>query len=147
MLQGWVEDDYVRHVDDYLAAGIDLTTYPVVGIGSVCRRQNTQEIADVLRRVSSLGINLHGFGVKSAGLVRAEMSLVSADSMAWSKRAWKIGSPTTPECVGVHKNCANCLRFALNWRAAILARLPARWDGGVSPLCLPGVREVARSSR
>jgi hypothetical protein len=38
VLQGWTIEDYLRCVDRYAAAGIDLTSYPTVGLGSVCRR-------------------------------------------------------------------------------------------------------------
>lgn len=37
----------------------------LVGVGSICRRQATDEIADIVRSLSSLGLSLHGFGVKA----------------------------------------------------------------------------------
>jgi hypothetical protein len=41
VLQGWtVPDDYLRHVDQYAQAGVDLFAIPRVGLGSVCRRQH-----------------------------------------------------------------------------------------------------------
>src|SRR5699024_2689834 len=44
VLQGWAPEDYRRHVDAYTAAGINLTREPVVGLGSVCRRQDTAPV-------------------------------------------------------------------------------------------------------
>jgi hypothetical protein len=53
----------------------------------------------------------------------------SADSMAWSYAA--RCEPPMRGCAG-HKNCANCLRYAANWRAGIVARLAGH--GGQDPL-------------
>lgn len=47
---------------------MDLAALPRVGLGSVCRRQSTAEIAAIVTVLSSQGIRLHGFGVKTAGL-------------------------------------------------------------------------------
>lgn len=84
VLQGWSEDDYLRCVDLYFDAGIDLTAESTVGIGSVCRRQHTTEAEEIIRRIAHLGIRLHGFGLKISGLRRTHQLLLSADSMAWS---------------------------------------------------------------
>ncbi|MFG2864697.1 hypothetical protein [Streptomyces sioyaensis] len=43
VLQGWTLDDYLRCVDMYASMGVDLTLEPLVGLGSVCRRQSTKE--------------------------------------------------------------------------------------------------------
>lgn len=45
--------------------------------------------------------------------------LTSADSLAWSRDARLLGEPL-PGCTR-HKNCANCLRYALRWRTSVLA--------------------------
>jgi hypothetical protein len=119
VLQGWTMADYLRCVDLYGAAGVDLTAEPLVGIGSVCRRQNTGEVADIMARIAGLGVALHGFGVKTVGLTHYGSSLASADSLAWSYRARR--SPPLPGCT--HKSCANCPRFALAWRERVLRRL------------------------
>jgi hypothetical protein len=47
VLQGWTADDYHRCADLYEQAGVDLTAEPVVGVGTVCRRQDTGA-ADVI---------------------------------------------------------------------------------------------------
>ncbi len=123
VLQGWTRDDYMRHIDLYESRGHELRRKPIVGIGSVCRRQSTTEAEGIIREINALGIRLHGFGFKVLGLRRVADALVSADSMAWSFNARH--NPPRPECVGLHKNCANCEKYALWWRAKLLAELPS----------------------
>lgn len=118
VLQGWTADDYLRHAVGYGHAGVDLTAEPVVGLGSVCRRQGTDSIFAIVRALDACGIRLHGFGMKTEGLARASFGLVSADSMAWSYQARR--NPGFADCT--HKSCANCLRYALWWRERVLAR-------------------------
>lgn len=118
VLQGWTRDDYQRCIRLYDDAGVDLRAYPVVGVGSVCRRQHTDEIGSIVTSLAALGLSLHGFGVKQLGLRRYGRLLRSADSMAWSFAA-RRGRIHLPDCE--HKgNCNNCLRFALRWRASLL---------------------------
>lgn len=116
VLQGWVYEDYFRHLDDFKGAGVDLRESPLVGLGSVCRRQNTEMVERLVRDLSARGIRLHGFGLKTEGLARVGDSLASADSMAWSLNARK--HPPLPGCT--HRSCANCLRWALRWREKVL---------------------------
>ena len=123
VLQGWEMDDYLHCVDLYHSAGIDLATLPRVGLGSVCRRQSTHQIAQIVTTLARLGLRLHGFGVKTGGLHRYGHHLASADSMAWSYAARR--QPPMPGCTS-HKNCANCLRYATAWRTRLLHRLAAR---------------------
>lgn len=118
VLQGWVLSDYLACVDRYDDAGLDLTAEPVVGLGSVCRRQATTTIAAIVRELASLGIALHGFGVKTLGLGNYAGHLASADSMAWSFSARR--RPPLPGCF--HGSCANCPRWALGWRDAVIRR-------------------------
>lgn len=115
-IQGWLLDDYRRCLDMYRDAGVDLTTYPTVAIGSVCRRQATSEIGEIVSAMSAEGLRLHGFGVKSLGLRKYGQHLTSADSMAWSFRGRHV-----PGCTESHKTEANCYRFALEWRAKATA--------------------------
>jgi hypothetical protein len=65
-------------------AGVRLNTLPVVGLGSVCRRQRTEELARIVRFLHDAGISTHGFGVKKQGHRRYGRLLVSVDSMARS---------------------------------------------------------------
>ena len=117
VLQGWVLEDYLEHVRMYAQAGVQLAEVDRVGLGSVCRRQATHEIASITATLSGLDIPLHGFGVKTRGLARYGRYLVSSDSMAWSYDARR--SPPLPHCHS-HKNCANCLHYALGWRQRLL---------------------------
>lgn len=126
VLQGWVRDDYLRCADRYATAGVDLCDYELVGLGSVCRRQATAEIGDIVGAVRAAvhpDLPLHGFGVKARGLELYGHQLRTADSMAWSYNARR--EPPLPGCRG-HKNCANCLAYALRWRSALLRRLGSR---------------------
>lgn len=120
VLQGWTEGDYLDHVDAYALAGVELTDEPLVGLGTVCRRQSTIRAGLIASGLAADGINLHGFGFKRTGLRgSAGAALVSADSLAWSLHARK--SKPLPECV--HASCANCERFAKEWRAELLTQL------------------------
>jgi hypothetical protein len=117
VLQGWEPDDYLAHVEQYRESGSDLASLPLVGVGSVCRRQGTDALLAVLRPLAALGLKLHGFGVKIDGLRNGGAALLeSADSLAWSRAARY--DPPLPGCR--HKTCANCLPYALRWREKVL---------------------------
>lgn len=134
VLQGWSVADYWRHVEAYAAAGIDLRAEPIVGVGSVCRRQGSPIAALIFQTLASMGLRLHGFGVKVEGLLRFGEVLGSADSLAWSYHARRRPSmieghdkPGPGRRTG-HKNCANCLEYALQWLADLMDRLG--WEAG-----------------
>lgn len=116
VVQGWALGDYLEHVEQYARRGIDLTAEPTVGVGTVCRRQATAEGVAIIRAVAAQGIRPHAFGFKKSGLPRTSDVLASADSMAWSYGARM--SPPLPGCT--HRNCANCLTYALKWRAELM---------------------------
>lgn len=113
VLQGYTPDDYKRHVDQYVGSGVDLRSLLRVGVGSVCRRQHSGEIAQLLADLYRQGLNLHGFGVKLKGLALAKDYLVSADSMSWSFTARR--EQPLPGHEVRHKNCANCREYAELW--------------------------------
>lgn len=116
VLQGWATDNYLRHMEDYAAAGYDLTELPAVGVGSICRRQGTNEAVVVLSQLAARGLRLHGFGLKLRGLERVSGSLVSADSMAWSYDARRHANKTGANyCGAAHASCSNCLTWAETW--------------------------------
>lgn len=119
VLQGWELDDYLHCVDIYNNAGIDLTQHHTVGLGSVCRRQNTNQITQIVQKLYSLGIKLHGFGVKTTGLKHYANKLVSADSMAWSFS----GSKQRPCPQTGNRTCSTCWHYAVQWRNKILTQL------------------------
>jgi hypothetical protein len=128
VLQGWAKDDYLRHLDRYAARGLDLTDERTVGLGSVCRRQGTSEFVAIVRALVVCGLALHGFGVKTLGLLKVATLLQSSDSMAWSQEARLLRRPGLPQCEGGgHINCANCLPYALEWRRRLLEKLPPSW--------------------
>lgn len=117
VLQGWRQEDYIRHIEMYCSAGIDLTKFPVVGVGTMCRRQATNEAAEILEAIHDKGISIHGFGLKKQGVAKAGQFLYSADSLAWSFCA-RYSHIRLPGCT--HKNCANCRKYALTWRQELI---------------------------
>lgn len=131
VLQGWCYADYEHCIDLYEASGVDLRSQPRVGLGTVCRRQATPEIAALVRDLWWHGLRLHGFGVKKEGLSNIGSLLESADSMAWSTRgrqAWLHGGVKACGGQAGHgggMSCANCPAWALAWRS----QLPLVSDG------------------
>lgn len=153
VVQGFTVTDYLACVDRYQAVGVELASEPLVGLGSVCRRQATGEAAHIVAELRRAGITrLHGFGVKTTGLLRYGHLLVSADSLAWSFDARR--KPPMPACAEQHRNCANCRTYALAWRSRLLDRLatttvqptlwdaPAAHDGSAFPLGLASTTTV-----
>lgn len=116
VLQGYAPDDYWRCIDLYESAGVNLSAEPLVGLGSICRRQKTREIRNLITALSRSGLALHGFGVKLLGLEYIAPELASADSLAWSYHARR--RDPLPGCE--HRNCNSCLRYALRWRRRVL---------------------------
>jgi len=124
VLQGWEPADYTAHLLMYEEMGADLSSAPVILIGSMCRRQKTNEaariLADIVSDVRSLwGIGCHALGFSRIGLAKlaqAGVELESADSAAWSYHARR-----RPPIAGhTHKSCANCREYALRWRSDLL---------------------------
>jgi hypothetical protein len=144
VLQGWERDDYLRHVDMYGARGVFLDDLPTVGIGSVCRRQGTTMVEDLIKELARGGLRLHGFGFKTLGLRKVSPWLASSDSMAWSFNA-RRASVRLEGCT--HLKCNNCYKFACFWRDKILQGLspedfvPTQLrplpDFGCVPTCTP----------
>lgn len=111
VLQGWTLDDYLRHIDLYHKFNIDLTKEKLVGLGSVCRRQSTNEIYNIVKTLKGNGIRMHGFGIKVRGLKKYRKFLKSADSLSWTVNA--MWNKPLDECS--HKTCANCFVYASKW--------------------------------
>ena len=120
VLQGFEMNEYQDCFELYVEHGVNLQDEPLVGIGSVCRRQNTDEISHILKTFSTgkYNLKLHAFGVKKLGLVKSKEYIASADSMAWSFRARKDESKCVelPDCAS---SCRNCINFALSWAKRI----------------------------
>jgi hypothetical protein len=128
----------------YQAAGVDLGAVPLVGIGSVCRRQSTAEIRDIVSVVGAMPLVSHWFGMKLAGIRLAgvrcgevledgdwvENGPASLDSLAWSYDARR--SARLPGCEHGGRSCAGCPVWALRWRdKAITALREARSGAGL----------------
>lgn len=125
-LQGYTLEDYLLCEQLYLDAGVDLAGARRVGLGSVCRRESTAEIAEIVKTFAGRGYRLHGFGVKTDGLKLYGKDLASADSMAWSTaaRLEQIQLPDTRWGACTHPGiCNNCLRWAMVWREMVLRGL------------------------
>jgi hypothetical protein len=129
VLQGWTTEDYLRCADLYETHGVALADEPLVGIGTVCRRQDTAAGESVVTALADRGYRLHGFGIKLTGLRAYGGALSSSDSMAWSFRGRRVHHPACAvrwdcrrvarepgHCGGLHHTEANCRRFALRWR-------------------------------
>lgn len=115
VLQGWEHGDYIRHLRMWEASGVDLCFLPRVGLGSVCRRQDTSLAEELIRDLHAEGIKIHGFGFKLRGLARVAPFLASSDSLAWSYNARK--NQPLAECK--HRKCSSCLAFAMRWRRRV----------------------------
>lgn len=117
-LQGQTVADYLRCWDMYGEAGVDLSNYPLVGVGSVCRRQHSEEIREVMHALRDRDplVPLHAFGVKLKGLKLFGDQIASFDSLAWSFNARK--NPKLEGCS--HARCSSCLKWALGWRSKIV---------------------------
>ncbi|MFE1323691.1 hypothetical protein [Streptomyces sp. NPDC058741] len=119
-LQGRTVAEYHACADLYESYGVDLRQEPTVGLGSVCRLQSTKQGAAIVTAMAARGYRLHGFGFKILGLERVGHLLASADSAAWSYHARK--RPPLPG--HPHKNCANCIDYALMWRTRVISAIP-----------------------
>ncbi len=121
VLQGETPEDYLRHVDLYASAGVDLQAAPAVGVGAIAHRQDDPAIRALCVELSRSGLRLHGFGVKTRGIPGLADTLTSADSMAWSMAARRA----TPLAGCDHARCTTCPVYAMQWRDSLLARLRA----------------------
>lgn len=116
VLQGWRERDYFEHVEQYARARVDLAREPIVGMGTVCRRQASGGAGHVLSRLAAAGIRIHAFGFKTRGVLECAHVLASADSHAWAMTAHY----RNPMPGHTHRRCKNCLIYALAWRDHVL---------------------------
>ena len=116
VIQGRTVEDYVKCVRMYEVNGHYLEKERLVGVGSVCRRQATSEIAELMSALPPM--NTHGFGVKKSGLKKCRGVFSSVDSLAWSFAGRR--SPPLPG--HTQKNCANCYEFAEQWRDSLITQ-------------------------
>ena len=125
VIQGWTPKEYLEHID--LLTSHDMIL-PYMGIGSVCRRGDTQQILNVIKTVGKRlpDIKLHGFGVKTDILSYPlpHMILHSVDSQAWCM-AGNYGEDAHymekclhhewKRCPKHTEDCRNCGRFMNAW--------------------------------
>lgn len=125
VLQGWTLDDYLRCMELYDAEDVILDREPLVGLGSICRRQNTTEAEQIITRLHAEGLRLHAFGFKRTGLGRVAHILESADSMAWKNDMRSSGRPNShPVGDGMTR-----MDYALLWREKTMRAIcaPKQW--------------------
>jgi hypothetical protein len=116
VLQGYTLDEYLRCADLYRSNGVDLEHEPLVGLGSVCRRQAMTEAAFIVRSLAEqLNVKLHGFGFKQDGIANAWPWLASADSLAWSYNARADARHGYRGGCTRDKSCANHKHYAVDW--------------------------------
>ncbi|MFI9845061.1 hypothetical protein ACIHFD_49140 [Nonomuraea sp. NPDC051941] len=127
VLQGWTLGSYSTHLEMYAKAGVDLHLERRVGVGSICRRQNSVTIAVLLDILAQAGLrNLHGFGVKIRGLELSGDRLFSVDSAAWSYHASRENI-RLPECDHAAADCRACPRYAEHWHTDLIERALVTW--------------------
>lgn len=130
VLQGkpGVVSSYLAHAAMYEDAGIHLADFALVGVGSVCRLQESPAIGRLARGLAPLGLSLHWFGLKLTGLPAVWPHIASHDSLAWSLDARR--TVRMPGCTHVRQrgpkagrpsSCANCAAYALRWRALVVS--------------------------
>lgn len=115
VVTGLTAAGYLRHVEMYRTAGIDLRAEDlVVGVGALVGRP-PHEIAGIVRTLYAAGLHrLHGFGVKGRALDLVAGLVVSVDSAGWSREARRRGG-LCPH--GLTKWETNCPRAAQSWGA------------------------------
>ncbi len=115
---------YLRHLRHYASLGIDLATYPLVGLGTVCQITDPLKVwrvVDVLNYHH--GLNLHVYGAATPAIPSIADRAVSSDTMAWSRTARFGGRDQT--CPAGHRRCNNCPYAALDYRHRLLDAIAA----------------------
>lgn len=133
VVTGTTMDGYLRHLDLYAAAGIELRAeHLVIGVGALVGRP-AGEVAAIVRALYGAGLRrLHGFGVKGRVLEDIGGLLSSIDSASWSAQARHQSGPCPHGLVAWERNCP---RAAQAWaarqraRAATGAAQPDLWAG------------------
>ncbi len=102
---------YLRHVEMYRQAGIDLTREDgVVGVGALVGRK-PHEAAEIVRLLHLAGVRrMHGFGVKTKVLDLVGHLFESIDSAGWSSEARRRGGKCPHGIVEWEQNCPRAAR-------------------------------------
>lgn len=119
-LQGWTLADYMTCWDMYGDAGVDLTWQAVVGLGSVCKRERTDEVGEILLALHDLDpeLPIHAFGFKTIGVRKYADLIDTSDS-----GAWPMAGQHRPDPACHLATCSNCLHYALDWHSRVTASL------------------------
>ncbi|SDP98468.1 DUF7221 family queuine tRNA-ribosyltransferase-like protein [Lentzea jiangxiensis] len=83
-LPAFTNNDYYRPGDSYLAAGIDSTAEPRVGLGFGLPAEPYAPAQQPIGQLHDEGLKLQGFGLKTVAFQAVGSKLASADSLAWS---------------------------------------------------------------
>jgi hypothetical protein len=94
VLQGWTLDHYPACVDRYAEAGVDLRAMPLVGLGSVCRRQASGEISQITTTLAALGSACTGSGSSIAAWPATPTACTAPTR--WPGRTRPVGVPRFP---------------------------------------------------
>lgn len=115
VLQGRASVEYYDHVEDYMKAGVNLRNAPMVGLGSI-KKKESLPLSVLISSLKHEGIKLHGFGLGLKSLEYfAAKGVASADSTAWG-----VGARKRP---GESGGDQNSLSAALLWREEIFSKL------------------------
>lgn len=116
VVTGETLEDYLRHIEMYSAAGIDLTRERLVGVGALVGRP-AGEVARIIRALYAAGITrMHGFGLKTGVLALVGHLLASTDSTDWQREGRYDVGLCQHEGSGVRWE-TNCPQYAREWRA------------------------------
>jgi hypothetical protein len=121
-------ESYLDCAQMYEDAGIRLSDYSVIGIGSVCRIQADPVIEHMARGLDELKLPLHWFGLKLTGIPKVWPNILSSDSQAWgvsARRDLRMEGCThireRGKYLGQPSTCANCPRYAKHWYGKVTA--------------------------
>lgn len=127
VVQGWDLPDYHAHVEMYFDAGVNLSKFARVTVGSVAARQGDPVAGAVFRTLhAEHGLVMHGLGVKGAGLALYSEHLASADSRAWTLEARFKRERLCDDPDATHSTCSSCQRWAVMWRERMVGIIADR---------------------
>lgn len=118
VVQGDTVPDYMRCLDLYERRGVDVANARVIGVGSVCTRERTQEIVDIVTALRGrTKARLHGYGVKAEAIGLFD----DVDSQSWSAGARKRRIKYAG-CEQFHRVCSSCWAYASAWHDDMIQR-------------------------
>ena len=137
VVQGETVFDYWRCLQMYHDAGVRFENVERIGVGSVCRRQNTNDATLIMQSIASeVGNKLHGYGFKVEGYRTCAQYMRSGDSFAWSFAGRMRPDVTHDHYMrsvrfipgnkgkrGCADDCSQCLVYALKWRSMLMQQL------------------------